>query len=114
MMSENNDSTAPPDMMAMLKQMRDANMEVWAKAMTDFVNTDSYAGASAEGLNMMLATCEPFQKLMLKNVTQTLEQMNIATRDDVTRLADRFTNIEMRLDDMDAKLDDVLKRVTPQ
>jgi hypothetical protein len=38
-------------------------------------------------------------------VNQSLSAMNIASRDDYMRLADRLTNIEMRLDDLDAKLD---------
>ena len=35
------------------------------------------------------------------------------SRDDVTRLAERLTNVEMRLDDLDAKLDDILRAVRP-
>ena len=35
------------------------------------------------------------------------------TRTDLLTLAERVTNIEMRLDDMDAKLDQILKQTTP-
>jgi hypothetical protein len=38
-------------------------------------------------------------------VNQSLSAMNIASRDDYMRMADRLTNIELRLDDLDAKLD---------
>jgi hypothetical protein len=31
------------------------------------------------------------------------------SREDVTRLAERLTNIEMRLDDIEAKLDEALR-----
>jgi len=47
---------------------------------------------------------------MEKSLTQAMEQLNLPTRDDVTRLAERLTNIEMRLDDMEAKLDEDLPR----
>ena len=36
-------------------------------------------------------------------MTQTLANLNLPSRDDVTRLAERLTNIEMRLDDLDAQ-----------
>ena len=38
-------------------------------------------------------------------MSQTLANLNMASRDDITRLAERLTNIEVRLDDLDAKLD---------
>jgi len=39
-------------------------------------------------------------------VTQALQQSNMPTRSDVVSLAERLTNIERRLDDLDAKLDE--------
>jgi hypothetical protein len=41
-------------------------------------------------------------------MTQVLTGLNIPMRSDVTSLAERLTNIETRLDDQDAKLDDIL------
>jgi len=37
-----------------------------------------------------------------------LQQMSLPSRKEVLNLAERLTHIEMRLDDMDAKLDEVL------
>jgi hypothetical protein len=39
-------------------------------------------------------------------MTQVLTNLNMPTRDDVTRLAERLTNIETRLDDLEAKLEE--------
>ena len=39
---------------------------------------------------------------------QVLEQLSLPSRQDIVALAERFTNLEMRLDDMDAKLDRIL------
>ncbi len=39
-------------------------------------------------------------------MAQAMAQLNLPTRDDVTRIAERLTNIEMRLDDLEAKLDE--------
>jgi hypothetical protein len=35
-----------------------------------------------------------------------MAQLNMPTRDDISRLAEQLTNIEMRLDDMDAQMNE--------
>lgn len=99
------DKVNPFDPFGVMKQMRDAGMDQWSKVMTDFVNSPAYATANADMLNAWLATSLPFRKAMETAVNQSLAAMNIASRDDYTRLAERLTNIELRLDDLDAKLD---------
>jgi hypothetical protein len=44
-----------------------------------------------------------------KSMMMALEQFSLPSRQQVTALAERFTNIEMRLDDLDAKLDRVIE-----
>jgi hypothetical protein len=39
-------------------------------------------------------------------MTQVFTQLNMPMRSDVTSLAERLTHIEMRLDDIEAKLDE--------
>ena len=39
---------------------------------------------------------------------QYLQQMNLPTRTEVISMAERLTKIEMAMDDLDAKLDEVL------
>jgi hypothetical protein len=104
-MSDRPQATNFFDPTGMLKGMRDAGMEHWSKMMTEFVNSDAYAVANAEMLNAWLANSSPFRQAMETAVNQSLAAMNIASRDDYTRMAERLTNIEMRLDDLDAKLD---------
>ena len=38
-----------------------------------------------------------------------LQKLSLPSREDVAALAQRFTNMEMRLDDMDAKLDRIVE-----
>jgi hypothetical protein len=104
-MSEKKDTMNPYDPLGLMKSVRDAGMEHWSKVMTDFVNSDAYASANAEMLNAWLSNSSPFRKAMETAVNQSLSAMNIASRDDYVRMAKRITNIEMRLDDLDAKLD---------
>jgi hypothetical protein len=99
------DKVNPFDPFGVMKQMRDAGMDQWSKVMTEFVNSPAYASANADMLNAWLSTSLPFRKAMETAVNQSLAAMNIASRDDYARLAEQLTNIEMRLDDLDAKLD---------
>jgi hypothetical protein len=109
-MSENNDTSAGFDPLDMLKRMRDANMDAWAKMMTDLVNTDAYSGANAELVNAWFSSNAPFRKALDCAMTQSLASLHLASSDDFIRLAERLTGIEMRLDDIEAKLDESLSR----
>lgn len=96
------------DPTGMLKTMRNDNIGAWAKAMAEFVNTDAYAEATGAILDASLANSAPFREAMEKAMKQTLANLKMPSRDDVIGLAQRLTNLEFRLDDMDAKLDLVL------
>lgn len=102
----NNGDYNPFDPAGMLKSMRDANLEAWAKVMVDFVNSDAYAEASGAMLDAWLTSSSPFRKTMEDVLSRVMAELNMPSRDDVTRVAERLTNIEMRLDDLEAKLDE--------
>jgi hypothetical protein len=106
-MSDNQEKINIFDPTGMMKSMRDAGIDRWSKMMTEIVSSDAYAEANAEMLNTWLSSSAPFRKSMETAVNQSLAALNLAARDDYTRLAERLTNIEMRLDDMDAKQDDI-------
>ena len=108
-MTQTNGDFNPFDPAGMLKGMRDANMDAWAKMMVQLVNTDAYAEASGAMLDAWLTSSGPFRKVMEDSMAKTLEQLNLPSRDEVTRIAERLTNIELRLDDLDAKLDEALR-----
>jgi polyhydroxyalkanoate synthesis regulator phasin len=107
-MNQTNNDFNPFDPTAMLKELRSANMDAWAKMMVELVNTDAYAESTGAMLDAWLTASGPFRKVMETTMTQVLTQLNLPTREDVTRLAERFTNIEMRLDDLETTLDEKL------
>ena len=107
-MSENNDFN-PFDPTGVLKQMRDTGLDAYAKMMVELVNTEAYAEAQGAMLDAWLANSAPFRKAMESSVSQTMASLNLPSREDISRLAARLTNIEMRLDDLDAKLDESLR-----
>jgi hypothetical protein len=105
-MSEKNEPFNPFDPTGMFKNMRDTSMDAWSKMMIQLVNTEAYAQATGTMLDAWLSTSAPFRKMLESTMTQVLINFNMPTRPDVISLAERLTNIEMRLDDLEAKLDE--------
>ena len=105
-MSQTNDTFNPFDPTGMLKNIRDANLDAWSKMMIDLVNTDAYAKATGVLLDAWLSNSAPFRKALESTLTQVLTNLNMPTRGDVTGLAERLTNIEIRLDNLEARLEE--------
>jgi hypothetical protein len=93
------------------KSMRDTSMESWSKMMIDMVNSDKYSQATGQWLDTYLTMSQPMKRIIDMTMTQVLTGLNMPMRSDVTNLAERLTNIEMRMDDQDAKLDDILHAI---
>lgn len=91
--------------------IRDASLEAMSKAMIDAVNSESYAQASGAMLDYCLSASAPFREAMEKSMVQVLQQLSLPSRQEITSLAARFTNLEMRMDDMDAKLDRIANAI---
>ncbi len=94
-----------------LYMMRDASLESWSKMMIDLVNSEAYSQATSQWLDSYLTLSQPFQRVIEKTMTQVLSRLNMPIRTDVISLVVRLTNIEMRLDDLDTKFDDILRAV---
>lgn len=86
-------------------------LDAMAKAMIEAVNSESYAKATGAMLDCYLTASAPFRETMEKNMLQALQQLSLPSRQEVAQLAERFTNVEKRLDDMDAKLDRLLQNI---
>jgi hypothetical protein len=93
------------DPMEPWRGVRDIYMDAWAKTMVDMVNTDAYAQATGTMLDTYLTVSAPFREAVEKAMLKTLEQLAMPSRADFISIAERMTNIEMKLDDLDAKLD---------
>jgi polyhydroxyalkanoic acid synthase PhaR subunit len=108
-MTTNSDDTNPFDPFGTVRSMRDAMLSSWSKVMIDYVNSPEYADAMGRSLDMYLSASAPFRQALETATTQALTQLNMPTRADVISLAERLTNIEFRLDDLDAKIDGLSK-----
>jgi len=94
------------DPTGMFKSMRDAGMDTWSKMMIQLINSEAYARATGTMLDAWMTSSAPFRKAIESTMTQVLTQLNMPTRTDVTSLAERLTHIELRLDDLEVKLDE--------
>jgi len=102
-------ASAASDPFQPFREMRDATLDAMAKAMVDTVNSEAYAEATGTMLESYLGAIAPFREALEKSMLQALEHLELPSRQELAALADRFTNIEMRLDDIDAKLDAIGK-----
>ena len=110
MANEASKSNKPFDPLEPWRGMRDVYLDAWAKTMVDMVNSDAYAQATGTMLDTYLTVSAPFREAVERAMLKTLEQLAMPTRNDIISLADRMTNVEMRLDDLDAKIDALLAR----
>jgi hypothetical protein len=88
-------------------EMRDAYMKSWAKMMGETVNSEEYAKANGTVLETYLTAFAPFRDAQQKAMLSALEQLNMPSRADFISLADRLSNMELLLDNMDAKLSQI-------
>jgi hypothetical protein len=104
-MSEAKTGADPQDLMEKMRELRDAYLETWSKHLIETVNSEGYAEASGATLNSYLNASGPFKEPTAQAMLRTLQQLHMPSSADFAGLAGRFTNVEMQLDNIDAKLD---------
>jgi hypothetical protein len=91
-----------------LKPFQDAWMDSWAKALINLVNNEAFANMMGQVMGQNLQASEPFRRQMAKLTEGHLQQLNLATGGELRSLGERLTKLELRADDLDAKLDEIL------
>jgi Poly(R)-hydroxyalkanoic acid synthase subunit (PHA_synth_III_E) len=104
-----NENSKPADPFEALRGMRDNYLDAMSKVMMKAVNSEEYAQATGAMLNSALIASAPFREALDKAMAAALQQSSMPSRQEVAALAGRFTNVEMRLDDMEAKLDRIIE-----
>ena len=108
MAAEHKDGS-PVDPFEAFRGMRDSYLDAMSKVMINAVNSEEYAQATGAMLDSSLMASAPFREALDKAMAAALQQASMPSRQEVAALAGRFTNIEMRLDDMEAKLDRIIE-----
>ena len=83
----------------------------WSSVISDAVGSESFAQSMGQQLEGSLDAMTLFRRQFSDLMEQYLTQMNLPTRNDVVSLGKRMTHIEMVLDDIDAKLDEIQKEI---
>lgn len=86
--------------------------KAWAGAMSQMVSSKPVADSMAQQVETNLSAMGLMRRQMNEMMAQTLQQMNLPSRQEVLSLAERMTQIEMRLDDLEAKMDEALDLLT--
>jgi hypothetical protein len=90
---------------------RDVQIDVLAQGTAGIVNTAAYAQALGLYLDSYLTVAAPLQQALEKYQEVALARLNMPSRTGMISLAQRMTSIEFRLDDLDARLDQLLLRL---
>jgi polyhydroxyalkanoate synthesis regulator phasin len=99
---------SPSDPFSQMLQLYDDWTKTWSSAMSEMVASKGFADSVTQQMESGLSTMGLFRRQVNEAMEQYLQQMSLPTRREVLNLAERLTHIEMRLDDLDAKLDGML------
>lgn len=89
------------DLEAMTRQWQEMMMDGWSKATKQVVGSDSFAAASSSYMDWALS----WQKQMRSNTGQFLDSLEFPKRSDIARISKQVTAVEMRIADLEDRLD---------
>jgi hypothetical protein len=116
-MSEEEDkktTQAQMDAFQQMFQFYDAMSKSWAKTLSETVASKPFAESMGEQVESSLEAFSLMRRQYGDMFEQYLQQMNFPTRKEMVGLSERLTKIEMDLDDLHAKLDDILDLLKQQ
>lgn len=113
-MSKQNFDSAPFDPFTFWKEFQNTGLANWSKMLNELVASPDFAKQLGESVGLYLESSAPVRQHIEKTMSLYLEQMNMPSRQEVTRIAERLTNLEMKVDDIDAKLDELIDLLKSQ
>jgi hypothetical protein len=105
---------AMPDPFAQMIHFYDTFSKSWSKVMSDSVASSSFAEAMGKQVESGLEAMTLWRRQVGDVFEQYLQQMSLPTRSQILSLAERLTNVEMALDDVNAKLDELRDLLKPR
>jgi len=107
-MSDEKTENPDIDPFAQMIQFYDTMSKSWASAMSDAVASKSFAESMSEQMEGNLEAMSLMRRQFGDFMEQYMQQMNLPTRKEVITMSERLTKLEMALDDLDAKMDEIL------
>ena len=96
------------DPFSQMLQFYDDWTRTWSGAASEMTSSKNFADSMAQQLESSLSAAQLMRRQMGELMEQSMQQMSLPTRKEILSIAERMTNIEIRLDDMEAKVDEVL------
>ena len=98
--SENQVPRRPTDPFELWRQIYDTNERAWNAVLERTVNNPAFAESSGKILETFLSA----QKTVRDNMRMYLEQVNLPTREDISRLGELIVSLEEKVDQLDDRL----------
>jgi hypothetical protein len=102
---------ASPDLMAQWKQFLDQWIEAWSRVLGQAMSTESFAKLMGGSLENWLTAQAPLKKAGEQAVEQTLQAMNVASRTQLTSVANQIVELEERLERVEDGIQAILRRL---
>ena len=99
------------DPFAQMIQFYDTFSKSWSNVMSDAVASKGFAEAMGQQIESGMDAMTLWRRQMGDIFEQYLQQMSLPTRSQVIGLAERMTNLEIALDDLNAKVDELLDQM---
>jgi hypothetical protein len=96
------------DPFAQMFQFYDNFQKSWSGVVSETVSSKGFAESMGQQLESSLDTMTLFRRQFGDMMEQYLQQMSLPTRKDVIAIGKRLTQLELRIDDIDAKLDELM------
>jgi uncharacterized protein Yka (UPF0111/DUF47 family) len=96
------------DPFSQMLQFYDDWTKTWSGAASSMVSSKGFADSVAQQLETSLSAAQLMRRQVSELMEQSLAQMSLPTRKDILAIAERLTGMEMRLDDMEAGLHEIL------
>ena len=98
--AENQSPRRPPDPFELWRQIYETNERAWNAVLERTVNNPAFAESSGKILETFLSA----QKTVRDNMRTYLEQVNLPTREDISRLGELIVSLEEKVDQLDDRL----------
>ena len=108
MSQEEESKKSAADPFGNMMQFYDNWSKTWANSMSETVANPRFAETMSQQMAGSLEFWSVVRQQVGDAMEQYLQQLSLPTQQEVVSLAERMTTIEIRLDDVEAKLDQIL------
>lgn len=100
-----------PDLMQQWKQFLDQWIEAWSKALGQVMATEGFAQMMGRSLDQMLSQLAPAKKTAQQSVDSALETLNLASRSQLTNVAQQIVDLEDRIERIEDGIATIAKKL---